>query len=198
MAGNKHIRKDEQINKILNFVSDSGATPLLRAARNGHDKLVKMLLEIEGTEINQADNEGATPLLVAAQNGHDKVVEILLREGGIQVNKPWKDGATPLFIAAQKGHEKVVKILLEEENIQVNKARKDGCSPLEKALQKSHLEVARLLKDKLTKPLNDTHTCIVCLTRKPDVVLVPCPSEKFGQKSGLVNETSYHLKVDYH
>ena len=42
------------------------------------------------------------------------------------------------------------------------------------ALHRGHYEVAELLKKKLREPLKEDSACIVCLDRRPDVVLIPC------------------------
>jgi ankyrin repeat protein len=48
----------------------------LRAAENGHEAVVKLLLE-KGAELESKDkNSGRTPLLWAAWNGHDAVVKL--------------------------------------------------------------------------------------------------------------------------
>ena len=181
----------------VNQPCKTGDTPLFQGAYYGHEKVVKLLLEKQGIEINQANNNGNTPLSMAAQNGHEKVVDILLNEHGIQVNQSWETGATPLFQAAMNGHVRVVMLLLDEKCIQVSKARTDGCSPLEIALQQGHHDIASLLKERLKRPMNQTLTCIVCLSRKPDVVLVPCGHQQLcGPCAYELNERQNICPVD--
>jgi ankyrin repeat protein len=49
---------------------DVGQTPLSRATRNGHEAVVKLLLE-KGTDVESKDRYyGQTPLLWAAWNGY--------------------------------------------------------------------------------------------------------------------------------
>ena len=63
----------------------SGATGklifgLFLAAQNGHDKVVEILAQTEGINVNQTYGN-ATPLFIASQNGDGKVVEILVDAG---------------------------------------------------------------------------------------------------------------------
>ena len=65
----------------------TGSTPLFKAAQNGHDAVVKLLLapgvglKLEANP-NQAETKyGCTPLYMAAENGHEAVVKLLLAGG---------------------------------------------------------------------------------------------------------------------
>ena len=51
--------------------------PLCSAAQNGHEAVIKVLLETSHVEANSKDNEGQTPPSWAARNGHEAVVKLL-------------------------------------------------------------------------------------------------------------------------
>lgn len=91
-------------------LSDSNQTPLLLAARNGHEAVVKLLLATEGVNPDSIDSFGDTPLSLAAQNGHETVVKLLLATEGVNADSKDSDGETPLLLAARNGHEAVVKL----------------------------------------------------------------------------------------
>jgi ankyrin repeat protein len=57
-----------------------GETPLSSAAVNGHDHIVKLLIN-KGAEFDSKDDDGRTPLSSAAENGHAVVVKLLLKKG---------------------------------------------------------------------------------------------------------------------
>lgn len=63
-----------------------GRTSLHYAAREGHESVVKRLLECEGVEVDAEDSDGVTALHLAASEGHRNVVSMLLSQGA-DVNK---------------------------------------------------------------------------------------------------------------
>ena len=74
--------------------ADGGITLLYSAARDGHEAVVRLLIEA-GADVNKAVADGVTSLYVAAQNGHEAVVLALIQAGG-DVNKAADNSATPL------------------------------------------------------------------------------------------------------
>lgn len=70
----------------MDLMGSDGETPLLVAAQNGYEATVKLLLAIEGIEVNHADKTGDTPLITAVRNGHEGVVKQLLAHKSINVN----------------------------------------------------------------------------------------------------------------
>ncbi|KFY95102.1 hypothetical protein V500_02953 [Pseudogymnoascus sp. VKM F-4518 (FW-2643)] len=103
--------KDNAVN--TNATDEDGWTPLLLATRNGHEAVVKLLLDSDIVDVDSKDGEGRTPLLWAAENGHEAVVKLLLDKGA-KLESEDSDGRTPLWCAAEKGHEAVVKLLLNK------------------------------------------------------------------------------------
>jgi len=98
-----------------------GSTPLAWAARNGHEGVVKILLERKNVDLNRPDVYDMTPLGWAAIEGHEGVIKLLLEREDINPNRPDGDDRTPLGWAAIKGHDRVVKLLLGRDNIDPNR-----------------------------------------------------------------------------
>jgi ankyrin repeat protein len=67
------IAKEAEVNK-------KGWTPLHYAATNGHDDIVKILLD-HSAYIDAGSPNGTTPLMMAARGGHLSTVKLLLDEG---------------------------------------------------------------------------------------------------------------------
>ena len=166
----------------VNQRDKSGFTPLTNAARMGHHRVVEIFLEHKDIHVNLASKAGVTSLCSASNMGHDKVVGSMLRHKDIQVNQGNKNGQTPLFMAASKGHLKVVKLLMQHKDTKVDQATLYGETPLSIAFRYGHVEVAEQLgrKDDILEKKNkeperqEELECIVCMDRKPEVVLVPC------------------------
>eukprot|EP00957_Ditylum_brightwellii_P060097 4563924-Ditylum_brightwellii.AAC.1 len=59
---------------------DTSDTPLHIAAREGHKKVVEVLLS-HGADVNNATNSGWKPIHFAAREGHKEVVKVLLSHG---------------------------------------------------------------------------------------------------------------------
>ncbi|KAF2187188.1 ankyrin, partial [Zopfia rhizophila CBS 207.26] len=80
-----------------------GQRPLLCAAENGHEEVVKLLLKDRLDPNSKAIgkyNGGRTSLSFAAANGHEAVVKLLLAKG-VDTDFKDKDGRTPLSWAAE-------------------------------------------------------------------------------------------------
>ena len=122
-----------------------GSTPLVWAAKNGHEEVVNLLLEQENADPDRPDIDDRTPLGWAALNGHERVVKLLLEQENVDPNLQDKHHATPLGWAAISGHDRVVKLLLEQENIEPDRADINDRTPLGGAANKGHEGVVKLL-----------------------------------------------------
>jgi ankyrin repeat protein len=86
-------------------------TPLHVAARGGHDRVVRLLVDAQA-DVRALTTTGAAPLHFAAASGSSEAVAILIDRGAdVNVREPqW--GQTPLMFAAASGRTAVVKVLL--------------------------------------------------------------------------------------
>ena len=120
-------------------------TPPAWAALNGHEEVVKLLLERGEVDLNKPDNFGNTPLSQAAYGGHEGVVKILLEQEDVYPDMPDRYGRTPLSHAAGCGHEGVVTILLRREEVNLNKLTSWDRTPLSYAAMGGHEGVVKVL-----------------------------------------------------
>ncbi|KAH0533932.1 hypothetical protein FGG08_007454 [Glutinoglossum americanum] len=132
----------------VNKRDGDGRTPLSWAAENGHEAMVKLLLE-KRAELEPSDSKyGQTPLLFAAENGHEAVVKLLLEKGAKMESTDNKYGQTPLSWAAENGREAVVKLLLEKGAEMESTDSEYGQTPLSWAAESGHEAVVKLLLEK--------------------------------------------------
>jgi ankyrin repeat protein len=64
----------------VNATDERGSTPLLEAARFGHDNICRMLIAA-GANLRAKDRDGKTALQLAIQGNHDEVVRVLKQAG---------------------------------------------------------------------------------------------------------------------
>ena len=128
-----------------NFKDEHGQTPLLWAARYGHEAVVKLLLADNRVDPDCKDFHGWAPLAWAASNGHEAVVKLLLIDDRIDPDSKDSHGRTPLWWAASGGYETVVKLLLADNRVDPNSNDSDRWMPLQWAARYGHEAVVELL-----------------------------------------------------
>ena len=103
-----------------NVEDGNGRTPLYYSVSNGHDSVVKLLLETDSVDAGMSGEHSLTPLAWAAMNGHEAVISLLLATGKVDPNSKDDDGRTPLAWAAANSHLEAVEILLAAEGVDVD------------------------------------------------------------------------------
>lgn len=119
--------------------------PLFRAAKFGHEGVVKLLLETGRVDVDSKDFFRRTPLPIAVLREHEAVVKLLLATGRVNVDSKDTDDRTPLSFAAGGGRKAVVKLLLETRRVDINSKCSLGRTPLSWAAFWGHEAVVRLL-----------------------------------------------------
>jgi len=158
----------------VNKRDGAGLTPLIWAARYGHEEVVKLLLEQKHTQPDIPDRiYGRTALSWAAGSGHEGVVMlflsrsfvdlgsiglrwektphvmgILFRRKYVHPERPDSHGRTPLSWAAEGGRERVVKLLLQRKDVNPDGPDSDGRTPLWWATRKEREGVVKLLLER--------------------------------------------------
>jgi len=132
----------------VNAADCMGSTALTWAAGRGQEEVVRVLLEREGVNPDQADTrDGRTPLSWAAECGHKGVVKMLLEREDVNPNTADTfHGQTPLLWADGSGHEGIVKMLLERKDVNPDQADAEyGRTALLWAAESGHDGVVKLL-----------------------------------------------------
>uniref|UniRef100_A0A6B2EA51 Putative integrin-linked kinase n=1 Tax=Phlebotomus kandelakii TaxID=1109342 RepID=A0A6B2EA51_9DIPT len=114
----------------MNQGDDHGFSPLHWCSKEGHTKLVEMLLQ-RGARVNATNMGDDIPLHLASAHGHLEIVMQLLRHKS-DVNATNEHGNTPLHYAAFWGYTAIAEELVNHGGL-VSLANKDGDTPLDKA-----------------------------------------------------------------
>jgi len=157
----------------VNHRDSAGRTPLMWAARFGHEAVVKLLLRRKDIRPDMPDTTyGRTALSWAAGSGHEGVVRLFL--GSLFINpgsmgrqrrapevmsvlfgrkyvnpdRPDDDGRTALSWAACNGHSGVMKLLLGRKDVSPDRPNKDGETPFLWAAKNGHSGAVKLLLER--------------------------------------------------
>jgi len=132
----------------INGIDETGATPLLWAARGGHEATVNLLLRQKDIVPDRPDCKFRTPLSCAAENGHEEVVKLLLGRRGVNPDRLDWFNQSPLSWAAENGHEAVVKILLGRASVNPDRRDEWARTPIWWAARNGHAAVVKLLLER--------------------------------------------------
>ena len=151
-------------------------TPLSWAAQNGHEAVVKLLIDHLEVQKDSRDEGGESSLLWAAKKGHEAVVQLLIDQPDVEKDSRNTWGQSSLSLAAEYGHEAVVKLLIDHPDVQKNSRDKYGRTPLALALLFSHEAVVRMLieREDVEIFMEDTRraTPLMLAQRKGNKVIV--------------------------
>ncbi len=115
--------------------------PLMNAATEGLDDIVKLLLDYGG-DVNIMQGEG-TSLMQASFRGHVSTVKLLLKHGA-DINIKNKQNETALWHAARNGYDEIVQVLLDY-GAGIDVRSRDGDTPLMEASRYGRVLTVELL-----------------------------------------------------
>ena len=113
-----------------------GRTPLIWASINGHEGIIRLLLEKTRASLDTGDTkDGQTPFSWAAKYGNEGVAKLLLERAEVDTESRDVLGRTPLSHAAGSGREGTIKLLLEWAAVNPESRDNDGRTPLSHAAE---------------------------------------------------------------
>lgn len=118
-------------------------SPLMRAAGNGHIRVVKILIERQREVINF---DPGWSLIESAARGMESAVRVLL-DAGVKVNAAHSGSNTALMKAARKGHDNIVRLLLDK-GANIDATNDMARTALMNAARTGHQNIVRLLLNK--------------------------------------------------
>ncbi|KAE8451754.1 hypothetical protein EG329_003211 [Mollisiaceae sp. DMI_Dod_QoI] len=128
----------------LEMLSKSGYTPLLQAASNGNEKIVKLLLEA-GSNVKSKVQE-RTALHIAAEAGFVSVAKLLIKHGA-KLDANDSKSQKPLHLAATYGRHEIIKLLLDS-GASFNATTTNGTTALMQAARYNDTTSMELLLEK--------------------------------------------------
>lgn len=151
---------------LLSYVTQLAgqrSTPLIIAARNGHEKVVRLLLDHYRVDTEQTGTvrfdgyviDGATALWCAAGAGHFEVVRLLVSHSA-NVNHTTITNSTPLRAACFDGRLDIVRYLVEH-NADISITNKYNNTCLMIAAYKGHTDVVKFLLEQGADPNAKAH-----------------------------------------
>jgi ankyrin repeat protein len=118
---------DEAEEALINAETNHRNTPIMRAARKGHLKIIDLLCQ-QGADVSIANHFSETALTIAINNHHTASAVRLIDAGSDKEHRN-KAGWTPLMIAAGNGDVESVKTLVKR-GCNVNADTKNGMTAL--------------------------------------------------------------------
>lgn len=142
-------RPDIAARRSIDERDEKGLTALMRAAKEGEEKVVSILFEA-GADMNLSIASGWTALLFAVELGHLEVVKYLI-DAGAHLNINVRQSVNLIHIAAYHGHLNMVKMLCEHRDqngrrsLSVEATTQKGETALILATRKGHQKVVEFL-----------------------------------------------------
>jgi ankyrin repeat protein len=141
-----HSSNTQKISSKLddkNILFHDGNSPLFLSCLNGHNEIVKMLLEKYQLPVNKQNHEGETPLALCVKNGDYDVVCTLL-DYGANPNISNLRAETPLHLASCFGYTDICKELIKFGGW-IDAEDDCGDTPLHWAVREEQIEIVQIL-----------------------------------------------------
>lgn len=134
-----------QSNADLKLPDKDGNTPLIRAARNGHDGFIREVRDIRNLDFNDINHQGQTAAIIAARYRHADVLQAMNGKADFNIQDP--DGNTPAIIAAQNGDMDSLLAVRDRTDFSL-KNRHDKKTAVDYARERGYLDIVRAIEER--------------------------------------------------
>jgi ankyrin repeat protein len=183
----------------LDATNYQGWTPLMYAAKMGHEDVALFLIE-KGSDVNRRTRtkDGGTVLCDATEGGNLKIIQLLLKKGA-EVNGKGKDGLMPLAVAVDENFTEAATLLISKgADVNLLFTRTDGNSdtfPLMTASCYGSVEMMSVLltngaKIDLTNKKGDTALIAAAKYPYPEAVRLLLKNKADVNAKGLRGHTA--------
>ena len=134
--------------QYMDHKNSVGRTPLFYAAKNGHEAVVRILLDEAGVEADCKEDHGLTPLSYASLGGHVEVAKLFMKRNDVDINSTDHGSMTPLLWAVRAGQEAIVSLLLETDDLLVCHRSLEGETSFMNAVHEGYESMVHILLKK--------------------------------------------------
>jgi len=185
----QYLMRQEQFAGNLDIKDNQGDTPLGLSVKNGHLKIVKLLLK-QGANIDTQNNAGYRIIHLAVISNSVELLSYLFDQG-IKLDTPSKDELLPLHLAAIEGKVKVIQFF-RKKGLDINQPDNKGLKPFDLAVKNGHLELVKwYLKECNDVNISSYNSYSQSLKEKPLTESIQPSLDKKSDNS--VQNTPLHL-----
>ena len=134
----------------MSRLNEDGMTPLHYAAKNGHFRVCKLIIEnTSNKNPSSGKPNDITPLLWAAFNGHVKICQLIMEQLSDKNPANASVEFTPFHLAAKKGQFAVCQLMLDNLSDKNPATKSAKVTPLHLAAQDGHVAICKLIMGNL-------------------------------------------------
>ena len=132
-------------NADINIKDDKGRTPLLWAAKLGHEIVMELILALDSIEADTQDLHGRTPLSYAAEHGLVQAVRMLVGRDAVETDSNDDFGWRMLNTTSREEEVNLIRRMKKFMGRGDIKPESSGRTPLSYAAENGHLETTQVL-----------------------------------------------------